>query len=224
MTLILSHSAEAQLYEMGVHAGYNISRIKVKEEQLSNELYVSTGKAFNGASFGIQFMAGPPRGQNASFFKIIPSILFEANLCRCGGFVNLITTQPDNSKSLSELEYVFYQGNYSAKFVAKMKNIQFLIGPTISNQFYSGVKVGSSEDYKAANDQFTDLVIGYELGMGVQVGTITLSARYQNYITNFGQETSLFPTDYGNSQFKFMLAYFFISKHKGANWNSIYWD
>ena len=105
-----------------------------------------------------------------------------------------------------------------------MKNIQFLVGPTISNQFYSGVKFSNSEDYRTASDQFTDLVIGYEFGMGLQFGPITLSGRYQNYFTNFGAETSLFPTEYGNYQVKFMLAYFFISKHKGANWNSIYWD
>ena len=176
---------KAQLYEMGFHFGYNASKLNVDEGQISNELYVSSGSFFNGGSFGLQFMAGPSKDQNAPFLKIIPSFLFEATLCRCGGNINLITTQPDNSKSLSELEYVFYRGDYSAKFVANMKSLQFMIGPTVTNQFYSGVAVGKSDELKFAGDQFSDLVIGYEFGVGLKLGTITLSARYQNHITNF---------------------------------------
>ncbi|MEQ8624881.1 MAG: hypothetical protein RJQ00_03260 [Vicingaceae bacterium] len=214
----------AQLYEMGFHAGYNVSRLTVDEGQLSDEIYVSSGRLFNGGSFGVQFMAGPPKNQNAPFFKIIPSFLLEATLCRCGGNINLISTNPDNSRSLNELEYVFYRGDYSAKFVANMKNLQFMIGPTFTNHFYSGVKVGSAEEYKFAGDQFSDFVVGYEFGLGYKIGSVTLSARYQNHITSFGTETALFPTEYRNYQFKFMLAYFFLSKHKDANWGSIYWN
>jgi len=213
----------AQLYEIGFHVGYNVSRLTVDEEQLSDEIYVSSGRLSNGGSFGVQFMAGPPKDQNAPFFKIIPSFLLEATLCRCGGNIDLISTNPDNSKSLNELEYLFYRGDYSAKFVGKMKNLQFMIGPTFTNHFYNGVKIGGAEEYKFAGDQFSDFVVGYELGMGLKLGSVTLSARYQNHITNFGTETALFPTEYRNYQFKFMLAYFFLSKHKDANWGSIYW-
>lgn len=213
----------AQLYEMGFHVGYNASKLNVDEGQISDELYVSSGSFFNGGSFGLQFMAGPPKDQNSTFFKIIPSFLFEASLCRCGGNINLITTQPDNSKSLSELEYLFYRGDYSAKFVANMKSLQFMIGPTVTNHFYSDVTVAKSDEPKFAGDQFADLIIGYEFGVGLKLGTITLSARYQSHITNYGTETALFPTEYRNYQFKFMLSYFFLSKHKAANWDSIYW-
>ena len=213
----------AQLYEIGFHAGYNVSRLTVDEEQISDELYVSSGSLFNGGSFGIQFMAGPPKDQNAPFFKIIPSFLAEATLCRCGGNINLISTNRDNSKSLSKMEYLFYRGDYSAKFVANMKNLQFMIGPTFTTFFYSGVKVGRAEEYKYAGDQFSDFVVGYEFGLGYKVGSVTFSTRFQSQITNFGTETALFPTEYRNYQFKFMLAYFFLSKHKDANWGSIYW-
>jgi len=213
---------KAQLYESGIHIGYNLSQFKLKENKLSDEILVREGNRYSGGTVGIQFKMSPPKDQNVSFFKIIPSILFEGSLCRCGGNIELTTTFPDGSKSFNKLTYVLYRSSYSLKFVANMKNFRFLIGPTFSNNFYSAVQVGINEKFKYAGDQFALFSVGYEFGIGQRVGRFLFSARYDGLISDFGRETTLFPTKYRYRQYKFMIHYFLFQKHKGANWGSIY--
>lgn len=221
MTISIS-DAKAQLYEAGIHFGYNLSKFKLKDNRLSDEVTIMEGNRYSGGSVGIQFKLSPPKDQNAPYFKIIPSIMFEASLCRCGGNVQLTTTFPDGSRSFSKLTYVLYRSNYSLKFVANMRDFQFLIGPTFSNNFYSAVQLGTADGLRYAGDQFALFSVGYEFGIGQKVGRFLFSARFDGLITDFGRETELFPTKYGYRQYRLMLHYFLYSKHKGANWDSIY--
>lgn len=218
----ISFQSKAQLYEFGLHTGYNISSLKLKENKISDAIYLSEGRPFSGGTFGAQVRMSPPRKQPISFFHIIPSLLLEMSLCRCGGNLQMIQTFDDGRRTFSELRYVFYKGDYSAKLVANMKNLQFLIGPTITNRFYTGVKVGNSDELKYAGDQFTPMAIGYEAGIGVRIKNFHLSWRYNGGLTPYGKETDLFPTVYGFRQHRILLHYYFLEKHRGAYWDSIY--
>lgn len=212
----------AQLKEAGIHLGYNLSKFKLKENTLNDAIFLREGKSFHGGTIGLQYMLSPPRQQNVPFLKVIPSLLFEASLCRCGGNLELITTLSDSASSFNELQYILYRGVYSAKIVANMKNLNFMLGPTFSNIFYAGVTYSGSDSQISASEQFSLISVGYEVGVGYRTGQFNLSVRMGNLITAFGRETDLFPTQYNYKEYRFMLHYFFLRKHKGANWDSIY--
>jgi|GEM_PF-1315536 len=229
---ILSNYAFCQLYEAGFHFGYNISNITVKENSLTNQIFVRNGRSFSGANFGIQLKKSPPKEQNVNFFKIIPSVQLEATICRCGGSIQVTNSTTfldssarlDTARTLNIYKYVFYQSMLSPKFVANMKNLRFLIGPTVSVRHYAGLKRSDMENVINAENQFSSVVVGYELGAGYKFGNIEVSIRYHNNITDFGLETSTVPTKINNNQLKFMMHYFFLRKHQGKYWDSIYWD
>lgn len=216
-------SSYAQLYEFGLHAGYNIGKLTVSQNKLNDQVFVKAGRPAAGYTFGGQFLMSPPIPQSTSRFRIDNSILFEASLCRCTGNIELSLTSPNGISIFNELQYIIYRGDYSAKYIATVKKIQFMIGPTVSNQFYTGVKVGVSDAIRFAGDQFKSLSFGYEIGMGAKLNTVQLSFRYQRTVGAYGRETELIPTSYKNYQFRILLHYYFLRKHKGQYWDSIYW-
>ncbi len=117
-----------------------------------------------------------------------------------------------------------YRGDYSAKILLGFRNFQLLAGPNIMNRFFTGVKIGGSENYRAAGDQFAAIVIGVEAGAGVKLGDFLLSGKYRGNITEFGRETPLLPTKFRNYQIRFQLAYFIHEKHRAKHHDSIFWD
>ncbi len=214
----------AQLMELGMHVGYSFTKLTVSENKLNDQVFVKSGRPIGAPIFGAQFMIGPPKGQSSPSLKIIPSILFEASLCRCGGNIELSLTDTSGLRSLRELQYVIYRGDYSMKFIANIRKMQLMLGPTVSNRFYTGVRVGGSEKLTTANEQFKTLAIGYEFGIGTKLNKIHLSARYNGLFGAYGKETDAIPTSYKNFQLRFMIHYYFLSKHKGQYWDSIYWE
>jgi len=229
--LFMVFVSKAQLYEAGIHFGYNISSISVKENKLSNGLFVRDGLSMNGINLGIQLRKSPPKNQNLTFFHLIPSLLLEADLCRCGGNLQVTNTftrldtalRIDTFRTLTINQYVLYQSSFSPKFVAKMKNTQLLVGPTMLIRHWAGYKEGSSNTYINAENQFASLVFGYEFGIGYKIGRIELSARYLRNITNYGQASGPLPTRLNHSRFKFNVHYYFLRKHQGKYWDSINW-
>ena len=229
--LAIGFVSKAQLYEAGIHFGYDISSLSVKENELSNGLFVRDGLSISGFNFGIQLRKSPPKNQNLTFFHVIPSFLLEADLCRCGGNLQVTNTftrldtglRLDTFRTLTINQYLLYQSSFSPKFVAKMKRTQFLMGPTFLIRHWAGLKQGNSETYVNAENQFASFVIGYEFGLGYKIGRVELSARYLRNITNYGQSTGPLPTRINHSRFKFNIHYYFLRKHQGKYWDSINW-
>lgn len=225
LLLFISFKGESQTIEAGVNFGYHFSRLVLPENDIAENLYISQGKPSNGGSFGLQLMMRPPAKQSSAGFKIVPALLIESSLCRCEGNVSLRTTSTNGALSLTPLNYVFYRGDHSAKFVGQIKDFQFLIGPTVTNHFYVGVKNGSDKfGYSNAAKQFKQPVFGYEFGAAIKINRAQFSLRYHKIAGDFGKETAAIPTAYKNYQVRIMLHYYFLKKEKGLNWNSIYWD
>lgn len=223
--LLFSTKTHAQKIEAGFNLGYQFSRLKVTENNISRSKFVRQGQPFNGVSFGIQAIVSPPEKQSTSKFKIKSSAMFEGSLCRCGGNIELSTTLPTGQRTFSPLKYLFYRGDYSLKYVASMGSLQFLIGPTLTNLFYVGVDDKSdSFGYADAESQFNNYKIGYEFGLAAKINTVQLSLRYHKIIGDFGRETDVIPTAYKNFQIRLMVHYYFLRKENGLNWGSIYWD
>lgn len=222
--LLISVSAHSQLIRTGLHIGGGGSRLTLNQNKLNDQVFVRQGPVFPVGSFGIQTVLSGPKDQESRRFTLKKELLFEASLCRCGGRIELTTTLPNGGKTFNELTYVQYQGNYSVKAMVGTKNFRFMLGPNISSNFYSGVQLGGAETNRSAKSQFNPIAIGYEVGVGVWVSKVFLSSRYRSYITNYGQKSSLIPTEYGNSQLLFVLSYFYIEKHRPKNHSSIFWD
>ena len=217
------NSTTAQIYELGLHGGYNFTKLTVEKNKLNDEIFVKSGRPYNGFSMGGQFMISPPLQQSSSKVKIIHSVLMEASLCRCGANVELSLTSPNGGKVFRELRYLFYRGDYSIKYVGTWKKLQLLVGPTVSNRFYTGVRLGVSDNIRYAGDQFKPWAFGYEIGAAAKMNTVQLSLRYNRVVGAYGKETELIPTKYKNYQIRVMLHYYFLKKHKGQYWDSIYW-
>ena len=221
--ILLSFSAHAQVLEIGGHLGYNISRFSVDKNKLNDAVFIKAGKPFGAINGGMQMMVSPPKEQSSPYFRFIPSVLFELNVCRCGGFMELSLTSPNGTRTFNELEYTIYRGEYSAKFVGSIGPLQLMAGPTISNRFYSGVQFGANEGQKYAGDQFKVLAFAYEIGAGLKFNTVHVSARFQRFINGYGRETDLIPIAYDHTQVRFLLHYYFLRRERGKNWGSIYW-
>ncbi len=213
-----------QVVEAGIHVGYSFSRLTVDRNSLNDQIFVKGGKPFSGFIIGAQAMVGPPKEQSTANFRIISSLLLETSLCRCGGNIELSETTPNGVRTFNELTYLIYRGEYSAKYVAGIKRMHLMIGPMLSTRYYTAVKIGASEGYKYAGDQFRTLAFGYELGIGSKLNRVFLSARYNRFLGAYGKKSDLIPTAYKHWQMRFMLSYYFLQRSKDKNWGSIYWD
>tara|TARA_B110000503_G_scaffold143504_1_gene245374 strand:- start:2466 stop:3182 length:717 start_codon:yes stop_codon:yes gene_type:complete len=222
--MFLSSASKAQVWEFGGHVGYNISKFRVDQNKLSDAIFIRSGKPFSAYNFGVQMSFSPARHQSSAYFRLVPSVLWEATLCRCGGFMDLSITSPNGSRSFNELEYTIYRGEYGVKFVLSSGPLQLILGPTVSNRFYTAVQFGASEGQKFAGDQFKVMALAYEVGAGLNFNTIHVSARFQRFINGYGRESDLIPVVYKHHQVRFLLHYYFLRRERGKNWNSIYWD
>lgn len=217
-------SAQAQLYETGIHAGFNLDRFTIDNNDLGNGVVANSGRFKAGASAGVQFLYSPPRNQKAKPIRIIPAFMFEATLCQCGGQINSSTTNPDGSRTFRELDFTLLRGDYSIKFVAMMKKLRVMLGPTVTNFFSTEFTVNRSPEAFDAAAFFNPQIIGYEFGIGLRLKSLEISGRIQNNITAFGKSSPLLETEMGNNHLRFVLSYYIFEKHRGKYWDSIYWD
>jgi len=217
-------TVNAQLYETGVHVGYNLSRFTVENNDIGNGVFANNGRPKGGASAGVQFLYSPPRNQNVKPVRIIPAFMFEASLCHCGGRIDISAPTSNGGRTFSELDFTLLRGDYSVKFVAIMKKFRLMLGPTVTNFFSTEFTTSGSTEATEADAFFNPQIIGYEFGVGLRMGPIEVSGRIQNNITDFGKSSPLLDTEMGNNHFRFILSYYLFEKHRGKYWDSIYWD
>ena len=135
--LFFSTTSKAQIVEFGGHLGYNVSKFTVDQYKLNDAIFIRSGKPFSAYNFGVQMAVSPARQQSSAYFRIIPSVLWEATLCRCGGFMDLSITSPNGISSFNELEYTIYRGEYGVKFILRSGPLQLILGPTVSIQLFN---------------------------------------------------------------------------------------
>ncbi|MEQ8909893.1 MAG: hypothetical protein RIC95_11910 [Vicingaceae bacterium] len=221
---VLPKGLSAQLNEIGINFGYISSRYTIDNNFPDASTIIAQGRLHSGYTMGAQWILGPPKDQPRRVMKLNHGLMVEANLSRSGG--NIAYTQNKNSPTLrnySELVYVNYRGDYSIFYSARFGKYQFLLGPSVSNFFFRGLKVKPSQEYRSSKNQFNDFVFSWEVGSGFRFDKFLLSLRYKTAITDFGKPTNLIPATYNYHQAKFIISYFFLEKHKGKYWDSIYW-
>ena len=223
LLVLFTKESEAQLYQYGIHAGYNFSKYKVKNERPDEDLLILNGRTKGGPTVGLQFSYGPPRDQEIMGFHIVPSLLAEVSVCQCGGRVSLLRTINDTTKSLTQLEFLNLRVDFSPKFVANLHDLQFLIGPTLTKMFSEELELTRSDDIIDASGFYNPIIIGYEFGFGYKLKALRFSGRFQGHATAFGKETTLLPTALKNSQFRFMIHFFFLQKNRGSYLDTLYW-
>ena len=138
--------------------------------------------------------------------------------------MELSISSPNGTRMFNELKYTIYRGEYGAKFVLSSGPLQLIVGPTISNRFYTAVQFLPNEGQKFAGDQFKALALAYEVGLGLKFNSVHISGRFQRFVNGYGRESNLIPTVYKHSQVRFLIQYYFLRRERGKNWSSIYWD
>ena len=212
----------AQQWSFGAQLGGGFANMKLDDNVLSNQVTIQKGPVFITGSFGIQALLEESKDQQLRLWKPKPALLLEASLCRCGGNIEAITTLPSGRLSFSELNYVQYQGNFRALGMISLKNIRILLGPNFSYNFYNGVYVSGNETPQPADNQFKTYALGYEAGLGLGNDIVMLSMRYRGYFTDYGLESSLFPTVFRNNQIRLVFSYNFINKNLEKNRGSVF--
>lgn len=219
---LILNGVMAQVSELGFHVGYNATRLGVDQESLSDELTIDPGRYGGGPVLGLQLLISPPKKQSSPKMQIIPSAMFESSLCRCENTVGLLVKNPNGTNSLINLNYLLYRADFSGKFVASIRDVQLMVGPTLSANLYAGAKVGGGSSLKYVGDHFQRFVLGYEIGFGKKINALNFSVRYHGLLERYGQSSELIPTAYKNHQLLFRVGYFFLQKETGSYWSSIY--
>lgn len=213
----------AQLNEIGLNVGFIGSRFTVDNNFPDASTIIAQGTIQSGFTMGAQWVVGPPKDQPLRMLKYNHGLMVELNISRTGGNINYTANfDTPRQATFSELVYVNYTGDYSVFYSGRLGKFQFLLGPSVSNYFFRGVKVKPSEEFRSSKNQFNDFVFSVELGSGFRLDKFLLTLRYKTAVTEFGKPTILVPVTYNYHQAKFVISYFFLEKHKGKYWDSIY--
>lgn len=214
----------AQLHEFSVFGGFVQSNLTPKVGKISDRFFLREGRGVGGVSFGLSYSRGQPRNQHKVGWDPKYWIMAEASICRCGGNMSAAISLPNGTRTLQNLTYVFYRGDYNLKFVLGSKKLRFYAGPSITNAFYAGFRRDQESSLVSATRYFSGFTFGYEAGIGLAFKRISLSGRYQNFVTDFGNSFSGTPASIKIRDIRIILSYKIAEKHKGAYWDSIDWD
>lgn len=223
IAMMLALLANAQLYQYGINIGYNLSKFKTKSAEPTEDLIIINERSKSGGSFGFQFQYGPPKDQAIKGFHIIPSILAEVSACLCGAKLLTGILLPDSTRTIRSQDFSFLRVDFSPKFLGTMRNFEVVAGPTLSKIFLAELDLSGTDQIVEANGFFSPIIIGYEVGFGYRLNTISFSARMQSNITGFGKSSIFLPTDFSNRQYRIMIHYYFLEKHRGSYLDTIYW-
>lgn len=165
MVIFFAANVQAQFIEAGVKAGINVSTLS-KAPNLG-DANSTTGFVFGG------FM----RASAAGFF-IQPEVLLTQ---RRGVFAD-DSTKLTVTNTLTYLDVPLLFGYKVAVFrFSAGPNFQFLMG---ANQ---SVSVASLKDPNFSKDNFNAATVGFQLGVGINLGKINLDARYDGSIDDLGK-------------------------------------
>lgn len=221
---LLAFACSAQHWKGGIFGGLGLAQMTLKQNQLNEQVFARQGSLFPTYSFGFHGYVTDSKNYPSRWLTTRKYIMIEASLCRCGGNVELFTELPNGDRTFDELRYIQYQGNYSVKFMFSLNRLLLFVGPNISSNFYSGVEVVKDEVVKSATNQFNFLSVGYEGGLGMELGRFLATVRLRGYFTPYGSETDLIPTEFGNIQAMFVIYYNYIDNNSERNRKSIHWD
>ncbi|MCB0803442.1 MAG: hypothetical protein KDB74_10105 [Flavobacteriales bacterium] len=221
--VFLNHALNAQIYDIGVFGGVSYNKLIPEKNTISNTLFIRDGIGKPGVFIGMNYAIGPPKDQPKKGLDIKSKLLVEASYGKGGSYMTFTYSNPNGNKKTTEIEYTFYRGDYSAKLALGLKKFQFVIGPTVTNIFYSGMDISGVDKTRSATGDFASISIGYELGVGIEGDAANISLRYQRNASDFGQRFMATPAKINNYQIRLMLAYRIYRKHNGINRRSINW-
>ena len=165
MVIFFAANVQAQFIEAGVKAGINVSTLS-KAPNLG-DANSTTGFVFGG------FVR-----TSADGFFIQPEVLLTQ---RRGVFAD-DSTKLTVTNTLTYLDVPLLFGYKVAVFrFSAGPNFQFLMG---ANQ---SVSVASLKDPNFSKDNFNAATVGFQLGVGINLGKINLDARYDGSIDDLGK-------------------------------------
>lgn len=216
-------NTSAQVFDINAFGGLSYNKFLIEKNIISETRFIREGIGKAGLFIGMSYSIGPPKVQPKKGLEIKSRLLFEASYGKGGSSLTSTYTQGNGRKTISKVDYTFYRGDYSAKLALNLKNFQFVVGPTVSNIFYAGMDIEGLDKTRSATGDFASIIVGYELGAGIEMNATSLSLRYQRNASEFAQQIFATPAKINNYQIRVILAYRIFRKEKGINWRSVNW-
>ncbi len=188
-------SANAQNIKFGPRVGVNSTTLKVDKN--------STGSSINAqiksgdAKFGYQ--AGLFARLGVAGFYLQPEVLFSST----GAEIQVV----DASVNLDETrELSFKKLDVPVLFGKKFAGVARVnLGPSFSYLLAAESTVGSfTTDVK---NNYNDATIGYQVGIGADLGPIVLDLKYEGNLSKFGDQVGGYNTDSRQSMWVFAIGF-----------------
>lgn len=192
--LSISFSSYSQLFEIGPRVELTTSNLNLKEEF---ETLKSEGSILG-------FKAGLYTRISLLGFYVQPEVLFSQQ----GGEISV----NDGSNAIDEVAKLQYNKIDVPVMIGKRfaKVFRFNFGPTFS--YVLSDEVSNLNDLTDVAQNYNDAIIGYQVGIGLDISKLRLDVKYEGNLSKFGDSISIpgisdpFNTDYRNNMIIFGLA------------------
>ncbi|MGK7396641.1 MAG: porin family protein [Candidatus Cyclobacteriaceae bacterium M3_2C_046] len=196
--LLVSSYSFSQSLQFGPRVGISSSQISINDDLEDVAYRYESGNAAVGFHVGLYSRV------SLLGFYIQPEVLFTSS----GGEVE-VTSTTDPGEVIKE--YSFNKLDVPVLIGKKFVNVfRFELGPTFSyllNEEVTDVS-GNIEDVK---QNYNNATIGYQVGLGLDIGKIIIDLKYEGNLSKLGNEITIggdsFNTDLRNNQFILSLGF-----------------
>jgi hypothetical protein len=182
----------AQFLSVGPRVGISSSKVQVDERFTANGEEIS----YDTENAKVGFHVGAFARMKISSFYVQPELLYTSS----GG--SIAVESESKGKDIWNLRYNKIDLPVMAGFkFAKVLRIQ--AGPTFS--YLLSTDARDTDEFDNISQNYKDATVGYQVGLGLDIGKLFLDFKYEGNLSNLGSEVSLgnqnFDTDFRNTQF-----------------------
>lgn len=185
--LFTVQSLSAQ-FSVGMRGGLNFTSLPVKTYEIDNAQIEALSDSYTGFHLGLITQA-----KFAGFF-IQPEVLFVSS----GNQFRY--EHPDQERDVFFTQR-FTKVDIPILFGLRGGPLRLGVGPVASYIFENSSNLTKSEHFTGENnfsEKFNDLIYGFQLGVGLDIGNIVLDLKYEGSLSNYSEEITI-----GDSTFNF---------------------
>lgn len=196
LALLTSTISYAQFVNIGPKVGFSSSKLTMEEAELIRS-GASTIGFHAGAFVRISFVG----------LYLQPEVLFTSS----GGRIEVRDQVEDTFEEIQELNY--NKIDVPIMIGAKLGDVlRINAGPTFSYILKEDARSeGAVATTQEVSTNYENATVGYQLGIGLDIGKIVIDARYEDNLSKLGDSVRFgnrtFDTDYRNSQYMVSLGF-----------------
>ena len=196
LAFVISTLSYAQSVNVGPKVGFSSSKLTMEEADLIRS-GASTIGFHAGAFIRISFVG----------LYLQPEVLFTSS----GGRIEVRDEVEDTFEEIQELNY--NKIDVPIMIGAKLGDVlRINAGPTFSYILREDARSeGAVATTQEVSTNYENATVGYQLGIGLDIGKIVIDARYEDNLSKLGDSvrfgSKTFDTDYRNSQYTVSLGF-----------------